>query len=121
MSQGATGNPTVQGKLRQREKEADHRWEEDLRWVMSTHQGRRVMYSLIFERADLLNIYSGLDNEGLQRHEGIRWFGNMLVGELQKRVPEEYLLMVSEHMRADDTETKVREKINSETDEEKDG
>jgi hypothetical protein len=80
----------------------------DLKVVMSTPVGRRFIYDLLFEKCGLMNVYPAQDS-GIYRHEGRREVGQMLAREIQQERPDEYVLMLNEHLQETQEYLKLRE------------
>lgn len=82
------------------------RLRDDIRHVMSTSRGRRLMHALIFERqagfgCDLLaRSYSGHAND-TAFHEGKREVGRELLSLLQVVTPRDYAAMMAEMLQED--------------------
>lgn len=69
---------------------------EDLRQIMATPAGRRVMRRLI-ERAGCFRLsYAGESTHATSFNEGKRDQGNRLFAELEQAAPNEWLLMLRE-------------------------
>jgi hypothetical protein len=103
---GPNSDPIAQGKLRSRERLAEEQARVDMRSLMEVANGRRVMYSLIFERCGVMNSYPGSDS-GIYRHEGRRQLGIEIVQILQRDHMEMYLLMITEQMQAQKAEASL--------------
>lgn len=94
--EGPAGNTKSQEELKKYEKLKDSQYEADLGAVLSTPQGRRVLYRLIFSVAGAESLsYTGV-NESTNFREGRRDVGLTLMRETQELHPELYLQMLSE-------------------------
>lgn len=94
---GPSGNPSVQDKLRSRDKSAKEQRIRDFESVAMTPNGRRFLYDLIFGRCGVMSIYP-LQDSGIYRHEGRRGLGIELAHELQENFAELYVKMVTERI-----------------------
>lgn len=72
--------------------------DEDLRWLMSTKQGRRVMHMFLTTSRMFQSSYTG-DN-GTFFREGMRNVGLILTARLHTLTASEYLLMLEEAQHA---------------------
>jgi hypothetical protein len=95
--QGPLSNESFQGKLRNRQEQAERQRRRDLAEIMSTPSGRRFMYDLLFNRCNMMAVYLGQDS-GIYRHEGRRSLAVELGQELQTDLAEHYVKMVQEHL-----------------------
>lgn len=66
----------------------------DIKWLMSVKQGRRLMHRLIGEAGVYRTTFTG--NSETFFREGKRAFGLFLMSEVKTHSPEEYLLMLAE-------------------------
>lgn len=81
---------------RQRDKELN-----DLRWVMSTKQGRRFMHRRLSEAGVWrLSFSYGLPAADVAFNEGSRNAGLTLLNEIIEACPERYTEMLTEHKEA---------------------
>ena len=96
---GPLSDVTFQGKLRNREQNAERQRRKDLSDIMHTPEGRRFMYHLLFDvtRCDIMSVYAGQDS-GIYRHEGRRALGVELGAEIQRDLSSMWVLMVQEHL-----------------------
>lgn len=108
-------NEKYQRRAKQREHLKELQRKEDVRWIMTDIRGRRFMYDTIFQRSDLLGIYPGQDS-GIYRHEGFRAFAAVVCAELQKDFPDEYVLMINEHIVSMKQDRQPEEKDEEESD-----
>lgn len=78
------------------EKLQEEQYRSDLKTVMETPQGRRVLYRVVFQLAAVESLsYTGSSEQTFFR-EGRRDVGISLMRELQDELPEQYLTMLSE-------------------------
>lgn len=68
---------------------------EDMRWLMSTVQGRRVVWRLL-ERAGIYRTSFSANTNETFFNEGARNVGLFLVAEIHAHAPEMYALMTNE-------------------------
>ena len=106
------GSKRAQKALRDHEKDKEEQRIRDLRWVMSTPQGRRFVFDMIDKRCLLFSpSYTGTSETYLR--EGQRKIGIWLFTETQQHAVNEYVQMISEafHLKKVDEviENKVRE------------
>jgi hypothetical protein len=106
--QGPNSNPVVQGKLRSREKLVEIQRVADIRSVMDSPEGRRFMYTLIFDRCGVMSVYPGSDS-GIYRSEGRRQMGAEIVMDLQLKMPDRYMMMITEHLNDLTNEQRLRD------------
>jgi hypothetical protein len=106
--------PGLDPKVQRRRKSYDKRLElerkEDVKTVMSTPAGRRFVFNEIFIDGHLMDVYLTADS-GIYRHEGQRAKSAKLAKELQENHPEDYLLMVTERLKSQSTDKRIREDI----------
>lgn len=108
MKQGPLSNKDFQGKLRNREKNAERQRKRDLAEIMSLPAGRRFMYDLLFSRCNIMAVYPGQDS-GIYRHEGRRSLAVELGAELQADLAEAWVLMVEEHLKEQANDAVIRD------------
>jgi hypothetical protein len=67
---------------------------EDVRWLMSAPQGRRLMWSWL----EFAGVYrtSMTGNSMTFYNEGVRSVGLMLIGSIMEHAPEQWIVMVNE-------------------------
>jgi hypothetical protein len=66
----------------------------DIRWQMSTKQGRRVMWRLLEKAGVYRTSFTG--NSETFFKEGMRNLGLFIVAEIHAHCPEQYTLMLNE-------------------------
>lgn len=71
----------------------------DLEWLMSTQQGRRIMWRLLSMAGVYRLSYAGADTHGTAFAEGARNIGLQLMHEVQRLCPNQYGVMVKEQER----------------------
>lgn len=91
---GPAGNEQTQARLRDQINTRERQFQDDLRDVMHTPAGRRFMWSLLFDRCELLT-------KGILGPEGIKRMGRQDLGidlnnELLEATPEAYEAMQAE-------------------------
>lgn len=105
--QGPLADETFQGKLRNREQQAERQRKRDLATIMSMPEGRRFMYDLLFNRCSMMAVYLGQDS-GIYRHEGRRSLAVELGQELQTDLSENWVKMVQEHLAEQTNDAVIR-------------
>lgn len=93
-------SPKQQAWLKQREAMAERQKLADLKEVLSTPAGRRVIYRLIYVECGLQSTVLGAPSSLLHEYEGRRDVASRLVLYLQQHCQQEYLEMVAEAMKA---------------------
>jgi hypothetical protein len=89
------GSRQAQRELDRHRKDKEAQTLRDLRWVMSTAQGRRFMFDLIDQRCLVFSpSYTG--NSETYLREGRRIVGIEVMREVQKECAAEYVQMMSE-------------------------
>jgi hypothetical protein len=92
----STIDPAAQEEMQKYEKLQEEQYRSDLKTVMETPQGRRVLYRVVFQLAAVESLsYTGSSEQTFFR-EGRRDVGISLMRELQDELPEQYLTMLSE-------------------------
>lgn len=78
----------------QRRKEAERR--SDIRWLMSTARGRRIMWGILSQCGTFAR---SIDTNALimASHEGRRSIGASLFGIIMQACPEQYITMTTEN------------------------
>jgi len=82
-----------------RERMAEERDERDLRWLMSSRQGRRIAWRLL-ERAGVTNSSFSTNAMQMAFNEGFRNYGNWMLARIIAVCPEKYPELLKEQ--ADD-------------------
>jgi methionine synthase II (cobalamin-independent) len=95
-SRGHLGDPEMQQKLRERERNAERQDKADLAYILSVPQGRRWMWRKGMSRLNGLS-YSN-SNADMTFNEGRRAFSAELNRELEESHPEALKLMFTEHI-----------------------
>lgn len=75
-----------------------HRLDEDMRAVLATPQGRRVLWRVIEEMAGSHGANPHTDEGPMNRREGMRDVGLALVHETQRVAPLLYVQMMAEEL-----------------------
>jgi hypothetical protein len=70
--------------------------EDDFRWLMADKRGRRIMWRLLEKTRVYQSSFTG--NSQTFFHEGTRNVGLMLISDIQKHCPEQFVVMLKEHM-----------------------
>ena len=104
-------DPYLPKDLQRKEKEdarrlAREQEEEDLRWLMSTKQGRRVAHQILSMTGMFRSSYTG--NSETFFREGMRNVGLILTNSLHTLTPSEYLLMLEEAQNARPSDERTR-------------
>lgn len=76
------------------ERHARQEEREDVKWLMKSRQGRRIVWRLLEKAGVFRSSFTG-DNETFFR-EGMRNVGLMLVAQVNDACPEQYTTMVQE-------------------------
>ena len=74
----------------------------DVRWVLSTTQGRRFFWRYLSDCGVFTTSFTG--NSTTFYNEGMRNVGLKLMADVQEAQPEAYLQMVKEHQATDEAE-----------------
>lgn len=74
--------------------------DSDIQWLMSTQQGRRVMWRLLSLAGVYRISYQGENTHETAFAEGGRNIGLVFMNDLQNLCPERYVQMVSEQQSA---------------------
>ncbi|MDZ4051622.1 MAG: endopeptidase [Limnobacter sp.] len=70
--------------------------EDDFRWLMADKRGRRIMWRLLERTRVYQSSFTG--NSQTFFLEGTRNVGLMLISDIQKHCPEQFVVMLKEHM-----------------------
>lgn len=70
--------------------------EDDFRWLMADKRGRRIMWRLLERTRVYQSSFTG--NSQTFFNEGTRNVGLMLISDIQKHCPEQFVVMLKEHM-----------------------
>jgi hypothetical protein len=73
--------------------------ESDLRWLMSSKRGRRIIWRLL-EQAGVFRLSFNTNAMQMAFNEGCRNFGNRTIGQVHAFCPELYPVMVKENSNA---------------------
>ncbi len=96
-----TDDKTYNAELLKYEQLKTLQWDSDLKFVMDDPRGRRVLYKFIFQLAAVESLsYNATGNNETNFREGRRDVGLLMMKELQDRLPEQYLAMLGEAIRA---------------------
>lgn len=93
-------NPKQQAWLKHRDETAQRQWENDLRAVMSTPEGRRMLNRLIYVECGLKRVTLGNDALNKAELNGIKWVGSWLDEQLMEHCEQHYLTMFDEALQA---------------------
>jgi hypothetical protein len=88
-------------KLAEEERQANEREQNDLRWVMSTKQGRRFIWRRL-SRAGVYQLSFNSDSAVMAFNEGTRKAGLELLDELMEACPDRYNEMLAEQKETQD-------------------
>lgn len=86
-------------KANQREKDEAKQYAEDLRYVMSTEQGRRFMWQTLSKAGLYRTSFTG--NSATYFNEGKRALGLELLADVQHHCPQHYIKMHDEAVKLD--------------------
>lgn len=76
--------------------------EDDLKWLMSSERGRRVMRRILEVTGQLSSSYVDHNSHGTAYNEGRRMVGLGLLSDIRRLCPEQELAMYQEAMRQND-------------------
>lgn len=93
-----TGNEAAQKGLRQREEQKERQAREDVAWLLSDPQGRRVMWRLLAAAGLFSETFTG-EPHGTIHAEGRRSVAVGLMVAAQEAAPAGYALMIAEQMK----------------------
>lgn len=94
-----TGSEAAQKGLRRRDEQKARQAREDVAWLLSEPQGRRVMWRLLGSAGLFSETFTG-EPHGTIHAEGRRSVAVGLMVAAQEAAPESYALMIAEQMRA---------------------
>lgn len=101
MKQGHLGNEQVQARLKGRDRDKFRQQEDDLKNVLSTHTGRRVLWRIIRGwAADVTGTFSisMTGNSQTFFNEGQRSVAVRVMQECQRVSPLDYVAMLTEQL-----------------------
>lgn len=78
--------------------------ESDLKWLVKTKQGRRVVWRLL-EQAGVFRMSFNTNSMQMAFNEGNRSYGNRVMAMLHTHCPEAFVQMMNEARAAEDNET----------------
>jgi hypothetical protein len=79
-----------------REKLAAESEEADIRWLMSSKRGRRILWRLL-DQSGVFRLSFNPNAMHMAFAEGTRNFGNRMLAMIHSHCPEHYTTMVKEH------------------------
>lgn len=93
------GQERTAAAIAEEERLAKEKEQNDLRWVMSTKQGRRFVYRLL-SRAGVFQSSFNTNNAVMAFNEGNRNAGLQLLTDIMEACPERYTEMLTEQKEA---------------------
>jgi len=87
------GDETQVKRTKKKRDLADETWMEDLRWLVSTKQGKRILWTVL-SKCKLFDTISHHDALAMSRLSGVRDQGLWLLSELNRADPNAFWRLV---------------------------